>query len=232
MEWFNTEIEGVIYSDKTLDLAYDFLKKFSETYQSNLKRKPTIQELEFLLKQVFSWNADNEILDNFEKKEIIDIKIKINKKKKTQVCEVGDIFTIPLFSGGYGFGRIIYMDERNWGVGEIFSFFSEYKKYTPEIELSGHLMYPRIILKNHFSNWVYTIIHKDKNYICPYLDELRYVSGSPGNYWVDKIGDYGGKGPAVTDEEANRMHKYILLHQDTERKMIEDTLRERKLLPN
>ncbi|HCD0803855.1 TPA: hypothetical protein M8U23_004442 [Salmonella enterica subsp. enterica serovar Infantis] len=49
---------------------------------------------------------------------------------------------------------------------------------------------------------------------------------------MDKIGDYGGKGPAVTDEEANRMHKYILLHQDTERKMIEDTLRERKLLPN
>ena len=232
MEWFNTETDNIFYSDETLDLTYDFLKKFSDTYQNNLKRKPTITELAFSLKEVFSCNIDNEILDDFEKQEITDIKLKAIKKKKTQLCEAGDIFTIPLFSGGYGFGRIIYMDERKWGVSEIFSFFSKYRKYTPRIEQSEHLTPPKIILKNHFSNWTYSIIHKNKNYTCPYLDDLQYVFGSPGNYWVEKIGHYGNKGPTITDEEANHMHKYILLHQDTERKMIEEALRERKLLPN
>lgn len=103
MGWFDTDDENIEYSDETLDLAYNFLTDFSNAYQNNLNRKPTVEELEYLLKLSFRVNADEHFLADFDEKKIEDIKFKIGKRKKRLKYEVGDMCAIPLKCGGYAF---------------------------------------------------------------------------------------------------------------------------------
>jgi len=85
MGWFDTDIENVFYSDETLDLAFNFLNEFSEIYTRDLNRKPTAQELEYLLKLSFRVNADERFLADFEEKKIEEVKFKVAKRKKLEI---------------------------------------------------------------------------------------------------------------------------------------------------
>ena len=77
MGWFDTDTENVFYSTETLDLAFNFLNEFLDAYVRDLNRKPTVQELEYLLKLSFRVNAYERFFADFEDKKIEEVKFKI-----------------------------------------------------------------------------------------------------------------------------------------------------------
>jgi hypothetical protein len=223
MGWFDTDIENVLYSDETLDLAFNFLNDFSNAYKNDLGRKPTVEELEYLLKLSFGANADDAFLENFEDKKIEDLKIKIFKRQKKQKYEAGDMCTIPLKCGGYAFARIIILRPPSWYLSEIFSYYSKDKTYTPNIEKSGYLVYPMFITPNDYNSWQSEIIHKILNYISPRYNELRYYYGIDGNYTLTKVGENYGE--RITEEETKKYNKKIFYHPTDILNIIEKELR-------
>lgn len=208
MGWFDTDIENVFYSDETLDLAYNFLREFSNIYQNDLKRKPSVEELEYLLRVSFRANLDEDFLAGFEEKKLEDLKFKIGKRKKKFKYEVGDMCAIPLPRGGYAFARILILQPPSWYLSEVFAYYSKDKVYHPEIDKSGYLLYPMFITRNDYNTWHSEIIHQIPGYISPRMDELRYYYGLPGNYRLVKVGE-NGEGEHISDKEAENYHKEI-----------------------
>ncbi len=229
MGWFDGDGSDCLYSDETLDLAQEFLTKFSENYRNDLGRKPTVEELEFLLRLSFRTVADETFLHDFAERRIEDVKFKVAKRKKKQDCAVGDLFAVPLPSGGYGFGRVIFYDKIRWNLCEVFAYFSKTKIYKPEVENAARLMYPILGMTHNICNWTYPVVRREPGYESPFLQDLRYVSGEPGRYWVNKVGDIG-KGPAVSDEEAATMCKFSYRHPADYAPMIEEDLRKNDLI--
>jgi hypothetical protein len=228
MGWFNTDIENVLYSDETLDLAFSFLNDFSAIYKNNLGRKPTVEELEYLLKLSFRVNADDMVLDDFEDKKIEEVKFKLGKRKKKLKYEVGDMCTIPLRCGGYAFSRILILQPPSWYLSEIFAYYSKDKSYHPNIDSSGYLLYPMFITPNDYNNWQSDIIHHIKGYISPHYDELRYYYGYEGHYQLTKVGENYGQ--HITDEEAKKYMKQVFYHPADILNMIENELKKRTLI--
>ena len=228
MGWFTMDKENVFYSEETLDLAFNFLKEFSEIYQKGLKRKPTVEELENLLKISLSANADDTFLSNFNENKIEDIKFKIAKRKKKLKYEVGNMCTIPLKCGGFAFSRIILLQPPSWYLSEIFAYYSKNKAYNPDIDKSGYLLYPMFITPNNYNEWHSEIIHHIPEYRSPYHDELQYYYGIDGKYQLVKIGENYGK--KITEEEAKKFTKQIFYHPDKIVSIIESKLKEKKLI--
>ncbi|EEG3117877.1 hypothetical protein IIL26_004298 [Salmonella enterica subsp. enterica serovar Kingston] len=230
MRWYKNENSDFFYCDELLDLVGEFLREFSEIYQREFQRKPNIHELESILSLAFRTGTDDHLSKNSDGKFIDNVRFKISKRNKKQTCAVGDVFSIPLPSGGYGFGRIIYLDNVKWNVSAVFSYYSNNKIYSPGIIHSKELMPPVLMMPSvFFYNWRYTIIHHDHNFIYPQLDDLCYVSGSPGHYWVNKVGEFG-KGPTISDEDAIKIPKYSLSHPDDFEILVENELRKKGLL--
>ncbi len=125
MGWWNTpENPEITVGDAVLDSARHFLKEFSREYQEDLSRKPTVQELEYVLNLAFRVNADDEILAGFEEQEVKQVVIKTAKRPKKQKVTPGDIFAFKLDDGRFGFGRIV-SDVSIGAVAEIFDYFAE-----------------------------------------------------------------------------------------------------------
>ena len=71
MGWWNApEQPELVVGDAVLDSVRHFLKDFSREYQEDLSRKPTLQELEYVLNLAFKVNVDDDILANFEELEV------------------------------------------------------------------------------------------------------------------------------------------------------------------
>ena len=97
-------------NDQTLDLVFEFLTSYSQYFQKNLHRKPTIEELQRVLNTSFAVNIDEALFSECEEKTISEVKFKIVKRKKQRKYTVGDICAIPLRRGGYAFSRIILLE--------------------------------------------------------------------------------------------------------------------------
>ena len=229
MGWFDTEIDRILYSDETLDLAYNFLKEFSEVYQRDLQRKPSVEELEYLLKLSFRVNADATFLSDFEERKIEDVKFKIGKQKKKLKCKVGDMCAIPLKCGGYAFARIVILQPPSWYLSEIFAYYSKDKSYRPDIDKSGYLFDPMFIIPNEYNEWNSEIIHSIPNYISPCFDKIRYCYGYSGNYYLLKIGE-NGKNHPISDEEAKNYSKMSFFHPNKILQIIEEELQKKGLI--
>ena len=229
MGWFDTEINKILYSDETLDLAYNFLKEFSEAYQRDLNRKPSVEELEYLLRLSFRVNADATFLTDFEERKIEDVKFKIGKRKKKLKVVVGDMCAIPLKCGGYAFARIVILQPPSWYLSEIFAYYSKDKAYNPNIDKSGYLLYPMFITPNDYNDWNSDIIHSIQDYVSPFYDELRYRFGYPGHYYLLKVGENGKDNP-ISDEEANKYHHMTFRHPNQIIQIIENELNEKGLI--
>ena len=228
MGWFVTDIENVLYSDETLDLAYNFLQEFSNSYQNDLKRKPTVEELEYLLRLSLRANLDEDILADFEEKKLEDLKFKIGKRKKKLKYAVGDMCTIPLKCGGFAFARILILQPPSWYLSEVFAYYSKDKVYRPEIDKSGYLLYPMFITPKDYTFWNSDIIHSAQGYISPKYDELRYYYGDSGNFQLTKVGE--NYGVHITNEDAKNYTKQIFYHPTDILKMIENELEKRGLI--
>ncbi|EBZ5190317.1 hypothetical protein ECA49_23515 [Salmonella enterica subsp. enterica serovar Wangata] len=150
MRWYKNENSDFFYCDELLDLVGEFLREFSEIYQREFQRKPNIHELESILSLAFRTGTDDHLSKNSDGKFIDNVRFKISKRNKKQTCAVGDIFSIPLPSGGYGFGRIIYLDNVKWNVSAVFSYYSNNKIYSPGIIHSKELMPPVLMMPSVF----------------------------------------------------------------------------------
>ena len=227
MGWFGTEKVNILYSDESLDLAYNFLKEFSNIYQNDLNRKPSVEELEYLLQLSFKVNADEKFLVDFKEKKIDDVKIKVIPRKKRLKYEVGDMCVIPLCNGGYAFSRIVILQPPSWYLSEIFAYYSKDKAYKPDIDKSGYLLYPMFITSNNYNDWHSDIIQRIPGYISPNYNELCYYYGDSGNYKLSKIGE--NYGINITDEDAKKYVKQIFYHPKKIVNIIEDELRKKGL---
>lgn len=227
MGWFDTETDGIMYSDETLDLVFNFLKEFSLAYQNDLKRKPSVEELQYILSLSFRVNADSDFISDFDEKRIEDVKFKIGRRKKKIKYEVGDMCAIPLPSGGYAFARIMILTPPSWYLGEVFAYFSEDKVYRPEIEESGQLFTPMFITPNDYNTWNSIVIDKNPDYKSPLHDKLLYYYGIPGNYKLVKIGE--NKGVHISDEEVVQYQKKVFYHPLDTIKIIEEELKKKGL---
>ncbi|EDV9112433.1 hypothetical protein K5994_003908 [Salmonella enterica] len=150
MRWYKNENSDFFYCDELLDLVGEFLREFSEIYQREFQCKPNIHELESILSLAFRTGTDDHLSKNSDGKFIDNVRFKISKRNKKQTCAVGDVFSIPLPSGGYGFGRIIYLDNVKWNVSAVFSYYSNNKIYSPGIIHSKELMPPVLMMPSVF----------------------------------------------------------------------------------
>ncbi|HRX17262.1 MAG TPA: Imm26 family immunity protein [Spirochaetota bacterium] len=122
--WEAPEDKKIVVGDDVLDMVRHFLKDFSNSYQNSLSRKPSVDELQYMLNLGFSVNADDEILSDFEEKEIKQVNIKVAKRAKRQKAKQGDIFCFKIDDKRFGFGRIVSEVMLGW-VAEIFDYFSD-----------------------------------------------------------------------------------------------------------
>lgn len=229
MGWFDTDSENVLYSDETLDLAYNFLNEFSAIYQNDLKRKPTVEELEYLLRLSFRVNADDRFFENFEERKIEDIKFKVGKRKKRLKYEVGDMCAIPLKCGGYAFARILIQTPPSWYLSEVFAYYSKDKVYHPNIDKSDYLIYPMFITPNDYNSWHSDIIHRIEGYVSPRVEKLRYYFGIPGSYRLVKVGEQDSEN-YISDEEAEKYPNMVFYHPNRTLTIIENALKEKGLI--
>ena len=64
-------------NDQTLDLVFEFLTSYSQYFQKNLHRKPTIEELQRVLNASFAVNIDEALFSACEEKVVSEVKFKI-----------------------------------------------------------------------------------------------------------------------------------------------------------
>ena len=86
-------------NDQTLDLVFEFLTSYSQYFQKNLQRKPTIEELQRVLNASFAVNIDETLFSACEEKVVSEVKFKIGKRKKQRKYTVGGIGAIRLKAG-------------------------------------------------------------------------------------------------------------------------------------
>ena len=74
MGWWNIpEKENLVIGDDVLDVTTNFLKEIKSIYEEMWNRKPTLEEFEYMLNLSFKTSLDNEILADFDEKEIKSI---------------------------------------------------------------------------------------------------------------------------------------------------------------
>lgn len=127
MGWWNIpEKENLVIGDDVLDITYKYLKEIRDSYKEDMERKPTIEELEYLLNLSFRVNIDDEILENFEELEIKSLTLKTQKRlKKKEKIKQGDIFAFRINDRRFCFGRCISLT-RNGTFVEVFDYISNY----------------------------------------------------------------------------------------------------------
>lgn len=124
MGWWNApDANGIEVSDVALDLVRRFLKDFSQEYQEDLSRKPTLNELEYALNLACRVNVDDTIIANFNELEVKQLQIKSTKRSKRQKVQPGDFFSFKLDDGRFAFGRIV-TNVSIGSIAEIFEYFS------------------------------------------------------------------------------------------------------------
>ena len=64
-------------NDHTLDLVFEFLTNYSQYFQKNLHRKPTIEELQGVLNASFAVNIDETLFSACQEKVVSEVKFKI-----------------------------------------------------------------------------------------------------------------------------------------------------------
>lgn len=100
------------------------------------------------------------------------------KKFGRQMVSIGDVFSIPLRSKGYGFGRIIYIAGK-WKLAEFFADFREKSEYSNGIIKSGRVMpvYNIVTLAIEKGDW--PIVARDEEFEPSDLADLVFYKGLP-----------------------------------------------------
>lgn len=109
MSWTNTNNNN--FSDEILDTIGEAMEKVAELYAKDLKRKPTVSEIENILDMVIGGNPNLYINDG-EKIRIKSVCIDYIDRKSLQKLSVGDVIKARLKDGLWVFGRIFEISDQ------------------------------------------------------------------------------------------------------------------------
>ena len=186
MGWWKAQNdpEIIVGDDPYID-SVKFLKKVSDIYQADLKRKPTLAELLHNLEEALRYNA-HQLLKDCEELEIKQVTVKTAKRKKRQAFAPGDYFSIPLKNGQYGFGRILWKD---WGhLIAVFDVISETMKLPSELAESK-VLFSVFVSPEAWEEWQWRILGGSEGYT---LDKSKLPSFGMGDEvtgWRIQTGD-------------------------------------------
>ena len=93
-------------SDDCLDVVDAAMSKVLRIYKRDLKRKPTPDELSELLQSSIR-TIEHKLFDNMDERELESVTITLKQRPRRPKIKPGDIFAIPLPSGGFGYGRVM-----------------------------------------------------------------------------------------------------------------------------
>lgn len=196
--WSLTDTEEMLIGDDVLDETARFLKRLSKIYQKQIKRKITIDELEAVLDASLRFNADNEVIDDFEERKVSGVTIRTAKRPKRQKYKEGDVFAIRLDDRRFAFGRVMALTKKG-DLVEIFSYIAEAKNFSQEIVDSGRLFHPIYVSGLEvFRDWQWEVIHSNASYEPHDIGKLKFVIGMPGNFSLSE----GGNQHSISDREA------------------------------
>jgi hypothetical protein len=108
MGWWTEERNGkaLMIGDGPLDIAHQMLLRIAKQYKRDDNRNPTPEEMVKTLEIAIS-AAKDLLFDDLEDKEVSELTIKLKKAPRRQPYAPGDFFSVPLPTGGYGFGRVL-----------------------------------------------------------------------------------------------------------------------------
>jgi hypothetical protein len=176
--------------DEALDETYDYIKRISEIYERDKKRKIHLKELELLMTVVLSTSGNEYKFFGLDDTRIKKITIQTQKRPVRQKYSAGDIFYFPVNDEQFGFGRI-YKLGGTWNLAEIFNYVDKTPLYSPDILESGRLFPPVLINPTEaFEEWRWKVIHSDNDFYPYDVEELAYVMGDNGNYKLVRVGEY------------------------------------------
>lgn len=207
--WTAPDNSQVNVGDAVLDSVRHFLRDFSKAYQEDLSRKPTLQELEYVLELAFRVNLDSDLLDGVEELEVRQLVLKTAKRAKKQKVSPGDIFAYKLDDGRFGFGRII-SDASIGAFAEIFDHYAE-QPVTDFSKLDQWLVPPVPIesyaLLETRSKGDWRIVGHTPDFVPgPQYKSLRYVYGIPPN--GQTVTDVFGNKEAISGADAESLPRY------------------------
>lgn len=108
MGWWEIE-DGLVVGDGPLDECEQVLERVSEEYREGQGRKPSLRELLACFALVLRSRAEDFVGDTDEII-ITDVVARTKKRPKKPCLRPGDIFSVPLGSGEYAFGRLTPQD--------------------------------------------------------------------------------------------------------------------------
>jgi len=186
MGWWKAQNDPeIIVGDDPYIESVNYLKRVSDLYQSDLKRKPTLAEFLSNLEDALRYNAHH-LLKDCEELEIKQLTVKTSKRKKRQEFAVGDYFSIPLKNGQNGFGRILWKD---WGhLIAVFDALSETMKLPSELADSKTL-FSVFVSPEAWEEWRWRILGGSEGYK---LDKSKLPSfrmGDEVSGWRIQTGD-------------------------------------------
>ncbi|WP_167239459.1 Imm26 family immunity protein [Massilia genomosp. 1] len=201
------EAASVTTGDAVLDSVRQFLRAVSREYQDHLSRKPTLQELQYVLNLAFKANVDDQVVSGVEERDVRQVAINTARRPKRQKARPGDIFAFQLDDGRWGFGRIV----SDCTIGAVAEFFDytpgqpvfDYGKIDtwliPPISISSHLLFEARIegdwrIIGHTPGFAPGERYRD----------LRFVYGDP--HWI-AVGVFGIS-ESVSAEVAGRHSLY------------------------
>lgn len=215
--------ENSWYGDDGLKLCRDFIEDFISLYQEDLGRTPTVEELRRTLRTCLMVNFDEDLVDDMTGKIVSDLIIKVKNRPKKIKVEVGDVYAVPLPSGGFGFGRIIHLED-GYELAEYFEYFSEKQEFNTEIVSSGRAFSPMGVLLTEIENGSWKVVWKDSAYKCPDIATLRFVMGEPGRFSELRVGEFG-KGTPVSDKQAKGLLSRLPQHPGFVANMLEQHIK-------
>lgn len=219
--WKATDAPEVQIGDSVLDETRRFLRAVSRSYETDLKRKPTLCELEYLMTLAFSVNANSDVLEDFDELRVQKVSIKTGKRPKRVKPAIGDIFSFKLDNERYGFGRLV-SELRAGTIAEIFNYTSTQPIFDPTY-LNQWLIPPVLlnsfILLDERSEGQWEIISKNSDYTPGQQFENIFFS------WKDYKNEYKLEGvfksSALTDEAtAKKYPRYVVSNDAKIREMV------------
>jgi hypothetical protein len=227
--WSFPEDESVVVADEVMDATYDYFERVTALYEEALKRKPSIAEVQAMLRLALSINGEKYIEDLPDTKQIDSVTLKLKARPKRQKYQVGDFMAIPLSDGRYMFGRIINLED-GWDLVEVFAYVADNPRYRFEITQARRLVPPiNVDPQEALGKGGWRIIHSEPGYDAPDLRELEYVMGTPGNYKLVKVGDFQPR-QQLSNEEADKRPMWAMMAIEGIMEEIEEAAREQGLL--
>ncbi|HLP65955.1 MAG TPA: hypothetical protein VK181_00395, partial [Rhizobium sp.] len=99
------------------------------------------------------------------------------------------MFCIDPGDGRYGFARILNLKD-GWNLAEAFSVTSTTPSIDGDAQNSETLYPPFFFDIRDVERGTLQIVSHMPGYVCPHLDKLRFVCGTPGRRAVIRVNEY------------------------------------------